>query len=126
MKSILHIVLLPMLGATLCGAADKGKSPFKHPVAAHFDGCPDGHKALVDVPIVWGHVGPLFKKPAEYNERDRELKQKEERGEIVFGGDSLPQDPPKTQVVCRQCGFSYHSMDVPEEAVPENSPVMAW
>jgi hypothetical protein len=114
MKCILHIALLPMLGAAVCYAADEGKNPFKHPVAAHFGACPDGHKALVDVPIIWGLVGPLVKKPADYDERDRELKLKEERGEIVFGGDCLPTDPPKTQVVCRQCGFHYCDFGEPE------------
>jgi hypothetical protein len=114
MKHILYIALLQMVGVMPGGAADEAKTPFRHAVAADFGACPDGHKALRDIPIVWGLVGPLYKKPADYDDKDRELMRKVEKEEVVFGGDILPSDPPKTQVICKQCGFSYEDMDVPE------------
>jgi len=89
--------------------------PFTHKVAADFGKCPDGHKALVDVPIVYGHVGPLYKKPEDYTEDDRKLRDRRDRGEIVFGGDILHEHSPKSQVVCRQCGFRFHPSDMPIE-----------
>jgi hypothetical protein len=118
MRWIVYIALWHLLGPS--GAAGEDSYPFKHPIAAHLIACPDGHKALVDVPIVWGLVGPLFKKPADYDDEDRALMLKAERGEIVLGGDCLPEDPPKTQVACRQCGFRYVTMDLPLD-YPKNT-----
>ena len=88
---------------------------FTHKVATDFGQCPDGHKALVDVPIVYGLVGLLYKEPEEYTQRDRELRERSDRGEIVFGGDILHEHSPKSQVVCKQCGFRFHPSDSPVE-----------
>jgi hypothetical protein len=117
MKCILYIALFQMLGVVPGGAADEVKIPFRYAVAADFGECPNGHKALRDVPMVWGLVGPLYKKPADYDDEDRALMRKVENGDVVLGGDLFPAAPPdlpKTKVVCRKCGFSYEDQDVPD------------
>jgi hypothetical protein len=117
MKRIFSIAFLQMLGVVLCGATDESKTPFRYAVAADFGECPNGHKALRDVPVVWGLVGPLYKKPSDYDDEDRALMRKVENGDVVLGGDLFPAAPPdlpKTKVVCRKCGFSYEDQDGPE------------
>lgn len=95
-------------------AAKPAKQEFKHKLAADFGTCPDGHKALKDVPIVYGlYLGLFDKKPEELDEEERDLRGKVERGEVVMGGDIRDEYSPKTRVVCSQCGFKYEPSPIP-------------
>ena len=94
--------------------ADK---PYVHQLSKDFSSCPDGHKALKDIPIVYGNVGPLIKKPQDYDDEDRKLAERQKRGEVVFGGDLIPTNPQKFQVTCQTCGY-YFDNSYPEE-LPE-------
>jgi hypothetical protein len=109
------ITVLLVLYATLFGLAEEEgrKAIFKHKLAVDFGECPDGHKKLVNVPIVYGLVGPLHKRPEEYDAADKELSEKRNKGEVVFGGDILYEHSPKLKVVCDQCGFRYHPSNLP-------------
>jgi hypothetical protein len=111
--------LFLMLGVFFCGAADEAKTPLKHKVAADFKTCPDGHAALKDIPIVWGLVGPLYKKPADYNAEDRKIAEQVAKGEIVLGNDIIPPNPPATRIVCQQRGFEF-------DPFPEDQSLDAW
>jgi len=115
MKTLFQIVLLGVLTIGFSLAEEETKPKFKHKLAADFEQCPDGHKALKDIPIVYGLVGPLHKKPEDYTDEDRKLRDRQEKGEIVFGGDITHEYSPKSQVVCKKCGFSYHPSNMPVE-----------
>ena len=93
----------------------RAKPEFKHLLAADFGTCPDGHKALKDVPIVYGRSLLLYnKKPEDLNTEERELLAKQKRGEIELANERH-ENSPETRVVCSQCGFSYQPAEPAEQ-----------
>jgi len=84
----------------------------KQKLATDFGACPNGHKELKNVPIVWGHFELFCKHPRDYTEQERELAAKRDRREIEFGGDILPRNPPKFRVICDRCGFTFYPSDL--------------
>lgn len=109
MKLLFFHAVLSMLVIGSCkadGEVQHAKNLQK--LSSDFGVCPDGHKALKDVPILWGHFELFGKDPKDYTDKERELSARRDRGEIVFGGDILPSEPPKFRVICDQCGFTFH------------------
>jgi len=104
-----------LLLTLLCSAADEAKPALKQKMAADFKSCPNGHAALKDIQIVWGLVGPLHKKPADYNEEDRKIAERVAKGEVVLGGDLIPPNRPTTRIVCQKCGFEYNPWDLTDD-----------
>jgi len=79
---------------------DQQRDPFAGPLekkAAELALCANGHKALKDIPVVYGHVGGLMSSP--------EVAAKAKRGEILFGGCLL--GGRDHWVVCQTCGLRY-------------------
>jgi hypothetical protein len=123
MRTFAVIALFLLAGGIRGIAADGGVSQRRYKVASDFKTCPDGHTALRDVPILYGLVGPLYRKPADYTDEDRKLLERVRKGEIVFGGDGLPAaDRPPFRIVCRQCSFEY----TPFLPLDPNSQWNAW
>lgn len=116
MKYLLHLAILSMLtiGHSLADG-EEGKVESKHKLAADFETCPDGHKALKDVPIIWGHFEFFTKNPKDYTNKERELSARRDQGEIVFGGDIIPPNPPRFKVACGRCGFAFQPSDITDE-----------
>ena len=113
MNSCLYLAAFGMLTACESVTYAEGAENFpKHKLAADFGVCPNGHKELKDVPIIWGHFELFGKHPRDYTEQERELAAKRDRREIEFGGDILPQNPPKFRVVCDRCGFKFYPSDL--------------
>jgi hypothetical protein len=113
MQFFLYLAAFGIL--TVCesvtNAEEAEKFP-KHKLAKDFEACPNGHKELKDVPIIWGHFKLFGKHPRDYTEKERELDTKRDRHEIEFGGDILPQNPPKFRVLCNRCGFTFYPSDL--------------
>lgn len=131
MKHALRMLTILLVAglASPCGAQTK-ENPAKEPpasppkekvpawkLARDFAACPAGHTKLKDVPILYGLVGPLIKKPEEYNAEDKELDRKRKNGEVVFGGDYEEPGYARSRVTCAVCGFYYdqHGRELPPE-----------
>jgi hypothetical protein len=116
MKVILYLAAFGIF--TVCESvtnAEEEENFPKHKLAKDFEACPNGHKELKNVPIIWGHFELFGKHPRDYTEKERELDAKRDRHEIEFGGDILPQNPPKFRVVCNRCGFTFYPSDLTTE-----------
>lgn len=91
------VSLLTFLVAVACA---QERDPFSGPSkkkAVELTQCAKGHKALKDIPVIYGHVGRLMSTP--------EIRTKAEHGEILFGG-CLSGDR-EHWVVCETCGLRY-------------------
>lgn len=77
--------------------------------------CPDGHKALKDIPIWYGRPSFKVRPEAEWTEADKKFAKQEAAKEVILGGCiTFPQDP-RFQVTCMKCNYHYEVFSVPDE-----------
>lgn len=73
-------------------------------VASDLKKCPYGHRALRDIPIMYGL-------PMLEGERGKELEQRLRNREITLGGCVVMPDSPKVQTTCLTCDYTYSQRD---------------
>jgi hypothetical protein len=126
LKTLLPLLCLAVWMPVLAPAEDKGeaKAPAKkegQKLAADLKVCPEGHKALRDVPILHGFAHrPLFRvAPEKLEPEERKLYDRMKRGEVIVVPEPARKNAAELGTICTECLFRFMTpVDPDGEAMP--------